>query len=70
MTFRNSIKILFSNFNIVWKMFFYFLIFFACSAVLMYLCVKPIIDMVDAAGFFARFMGMYTDFLSSLNLRL
>lgn len=68
MTFKNSIKILFSNFNLVWKMLLFFVVVFAVMAFALYLIVEPIIQMIDAAGFFARFVDLYTDFLSSLNL--
>lgn len=68
MVFRNSIKILFSNFNLVWKMIVYLLLFFICSGFVVYLCVSPIIEMIDGAGFFNRFVELYTDFMTSLNL--
>lgn len=68
MAFKNSIKILFSNFNLVWKMLLYFVLIFIAVGVLGYFCVSPIIQLIDAGGFFNRFMELYTDFLASLNL--
>ncbi|MGN0961062.1 MAG: hypothetical protein ACI4PF_02545 [Christensenellales bacterium] len=68
MTYKNSIKILFSNFNIVWKMALYLLLLFAFLAFVIYLFISPIVEMINTAGFFNRFVELYTDFLTSLNL--
>ena len=68
MLYKNSIKLLFSNFNIVWKMMLYFLVVFVISGGLIFLFVNPIIKMVEDAGFFSQFVDLYADFLSTLNL--
>lgn len=68
MTFKNSVKILFSNFNIVWKTLLYLLLLFVFVGVVVFLLASPIVEMVDTAGFFNRFVDLYTDFLTSLNL--
>lgn len=70
MTFKNSVKILLSNFNIVWKMLLYFLMLFVFLAFVIYLFISPVIQMINTAGFFERFVELYTDFLSSLNLTM
>lgn len=68
MTFKNSVKILFSNFNIVWRTLLYLLLLFVFFGVVLYLLATPIVQMIDTAGFFNRFVDLYTEFLSSLNL--
>lgn len=68
MIFKNSIKILFSNFSIVWKMVLYFLLALALSAGLLFLFVNPILKSIESAGFFEEFVELYSDFLTNLNL--
>lgn len=68
MLFKNSIKILFSNFNIVWKMMLYLLLAFLFWGLVIFLLATPIVKMIDTAGFFNRFVDLYTEFLTSLNL--
>lgn len=68
MIFRNSVKILFSNFNIVWKLILYFLFVFLLTASLLYLFVSPIIKMIVDAGFLKILIEVYYNFMSSLNL--
>lgn len=68
MVFKNSIKILFSNFNLVWKMLLYLLVWCVFFGIVVYLFARPIVEMIDTAGFFNRFVDVYTDFLTSLNL--
>lgn len=68
MIYKNSIKILFSNFNLVWKMVLYFFLFFFAIGVLVYLCVNPVIQMIDHAGFFARVVDLYTEMLTTVNI--
>ena len=68
MIFRNSVKVLFSNFNIVWKLILYFLFVFLISASLLYALISPIIKMIVDAGFFKILVELYYNFLSTLNL--
>ena len=68
MIFKNSIKILFSNFSNVWKMILYFLFVFAVSTGLLFLFVNPILKTIDNAGFFDRFVELYSNFRTNLDL--
>lgn len=68
MVYKNSIKLLFSNFNLVWKMALYFVIVFAICAGLLFLSLNPIYRMINEAGFINELVDLYTNFLSSLNL--
>lgn len=68
MIFKNSIKILFSNFSNVWKMMLYFLLVFAVSGGLLFLFVNPILKTIENAGFFDKFVELYSNFLNNLNL--
>lgn len=68
MLFKNSVKILFSNFNIVWKMMLYLILALFFWGIVIYLLATPIVEMIDTAGFFNRFVDLYAEFLTSLNL--
>lgn len=68
MRYKNSIKIVFSNFNIVWKSILYFLLFFAVVAGLLYLAINPIYSLLENSGFTQSVLEVYTEFLTSLNL--
>lgn len=68
MRYKNSIKIVFSNFNIVWKSMVYFLQFFVVIAGLLYLAINPIFSLLEKSGFVANFLDVYSGFLKSLNL--
>jgi len=67
MLYKNSLKILFSNFNIVWKSIIYFLLVFSGSAFLIYLCINPVYKLMVQNGIIEEFLEIYTDFLTSLN---
>lgn len=68
MLYKNSIKILFSNFHIVWKSILYFLIVFLVSIGLLYLCINPIFLTLKESGIISEAVGIYTEFMTSLNL--
>ncbi|MBQ7351615.1 MAG: hypothetical protein IJW59_01940 [Clostridia bacterium] len=68
MIYKNSIKILFSNFGLVWKMLLYFFLVFSGAVLLVYLLMSPVVKIIDHAGFFNQIVDLYTDFLKSLNL--
>lgn len=67
MRYKNSIKIVFSNFNIVWKSMLYFLTVLLCVSGLMYFAVNPIFELLKSSGFVDNVVGSYTEFLTSLN---
>ena len=68
MLFKNSVKILLSNFNIVWKMALYFIVVFALCIAGLYFLISPILEIIGEAGFFSQIIDLYSDFLSNLNL--
>ena len=68
MTYKNSIKILFSNFNIVWKTMLYYLIcFFLCVGAIIW-CLSPIYKILNNAGFLKIIVELYTDFIETFDL--
>lgn len=68
MLYKNSIKIVFSNFEIVWKSLLYHLLIGAISVFFMYLCINPIYELLESVGFIGNIVDIYTDFVTSLNL--
>lgn len=68
MLYKNSIKILFSNFNIVWKSIIYYLLSFVACIGLIFLCLNPVYKILDNSGFWTMIVDSYTNFLSSLDL--
>lgn len=68
MNYRNSVKILFSNFDHVWKMALYFLLLSVVSIFLLYLSISPMYLMLENSGVIEELLQVYTNFLSSLNL--
>jgi len=67
MLYKNSLKILFSNFNIIWKSVLYFLITALISMVLLYLCVNPVYKLLLNNGVVDEAINIYSDFMASLN---
>ena len=68
MIYKNSIKILFSNFDIVWKNILYYILVFLITGGLCYICINPIYKLLSAGGLVTDFLNVYSDFLSNLNL--
>ena len=68
MLFKNSLKILFSNFGLAWKSIVYFLIVGLISGLGIYLSLIPVVELLSENGYFASFVELYTDFITSLNL--
>jgi len=69
MIYKNSIKILFSNFNIVWKSLLYYLFTFLISVTLIILCLNPIYQILNNEGLINRIVELYTDFITTLDLK-
>lgn len=67
MLFKNSLKILFSNFNIVWKSILYFILVFSGCTFLIYLCVNPVYKLLVSNGLIDEVVNIYTNFITSLN---
>lgn len=68
MIYKNSIKILLSNFDIVWKTMLYYLLVFAITIGLGYLCINPIYILLNNSGFITNITTIYSDFITHLNL--
>lgn len=68
MLYKNSIKILLSNFNIVWKSMLYYFLVFAVNIFLIILCINPVYKLLLNSGFINNCIDVYGDFLTSLNL--
>ena len=68
MRYKNSIKIVFSNFNIVWKSMLYFLLVAIGIGAILYFAIAPIYELLREAGFVLEVLEVYTNFLTSLNL--
>lgn len=68
MIFKNSIKILFSNFNIVWKTLVYLLLVFLLTGIGAYFSLRPIYELLVSSGLIEAISDIYTSFITSLNL--
>ena len=68
MIYKNTIKILFSNFSLVWKMMLYFLLVFAVSGGLLFMFINPILKTIESAGFFESFVDLYSSFVTNLDI--
>ena len=68
MLYKNSIKVLFSNFVNVWKAILYFMLIVALSGFLIFLCINSIFKMLQDSGLFNDVATIYSDFLTNLNL--
>ena len=67
MLYKNSVKILFSNFSLVWKSLIYFLSLFLVVVGLLVAILHPIYQLLTEAGFVSKLVEVYTDFLSSMD---
>ena len=68
MIFKNSIKILFSNFSIVWKSLVYLFFISLISVVCAYFSLRPIYELLATSGLFESISDIYTSFITTLNL--
>ena len=68
MLYKNAFKLVLSNNNLIWKV----LLFFAINALvvfgLLYAFSLPIINVLNANGFFEGVKNVYVDFVTNLNL--
>ena len=46
----------------------YFFSFFITACILLYLCINPVVRLIDHAGFFVEWVELYSNFMTSLNL--
>lgn len=68
MLFKNSFKIMFSNFHLTWKSLIYHLFVFSLTCLLMYLAFNPIYSTLVDVGFARSVADVYNNFIESLNL--
>lgn len=68
MLYKNTIKMIFSNFNIVWKLLAYLMITFLISAIPTFFFIKPILDVVSSAEGFKSLATLVEEFSSNFNL--
>ena len=68
MLYRNTFKLMFSNSNLIWKLFLYFVISFAFILGLAFVVGLPIYRVLVSEGFFVSIGDTYYQFISSLNL--
>lgn len=68
MIYKNTLKITLSNFDIVWKTIIYYLLVFALTGVLSFLCLEPIYKILVQSGFVENLTNAYSNFLTNLNL--
>lgn len=68
MLFKNSIRILFSNFSLVWKTLLYLLICVAVLAGASYFAAVPVFKLLATNGFFDIVRNSFANFVTNLNL--
>lgn len=68
MMYKNSIRILFSNFNLVWKVMLYTLITLAVIGGLAYVSAVPVFNVLANNGFFNLIKDVFEGFVTNLNL--
>ena len=69
MMYKNSVKLLFSNFSLVWKTLLYNLIIIGIVGVLAYFSAVPVYDVLKLNGFFESVHDIFANFVENLNLR-
>ena len=65
MIFRNSMRLLFSNFSNVWKLLLYYVVCVALSALVCWWFVQPIVVKLSNAGVFASISNLFSSLFSS-----
>ena len=68
MIYKNTLKILISNFDIIWKSIIYYVFVYGVTIVLGYLCLSPIYKILVDSGFIDNIANVYSNFLTNLNL--
>ena len=70
MTFKNSFKILLTNFSLVWKVLVFLILCTVVLGTLVYFTLKSVVLMLVDSGVLNVFVEAYTYFLTDLNLTL
>lgn len=68
MMYKNTIKLLFSNFRAVWNILIFLIIATLLSGLLSFIFCSPIINALTDGGLFIEISNTYTSFVTSLNL--
>ena len=68
MMYRNTFKLIISNFNLVWKILLYLLFSSVCVLGLAYACSLPIINLLHEQGIVTMFVDLFKEFSHSFNV--
>ncbi len=68
MMFKNTFRLLFSNFHIVWKILLYMLLVLVTTAFIAYFACLPIVNQLMRGGFFDGVGVAYNSFLTNTNI--
>ena len=68
MMYKNTIKLILTNFNLVWKILAYLILSSLCVLGLVYACSLPIVNVLKANDVFINISVMFSEFGSSLNI--
>lgn len=69
MIYKNSIKVMMSNFTLVSKILMFMVLHFAIVFGISYMFLLPILELLSNQGLFANAQSFYMDFLQNLNLQ-
>ena len=68
MMYKDTFKLLLSNFHLVWKILAYVFISTLCVIGLAYACSLPILKVLEAEGVVGQFTSLFVDFSKSFNI--
>lgn len=68
MMYKNTFRLIFSNFNLVWKILLYLIFSSLCVVGLTYACSLPIINVLQTEGVIENFTSLFTDFSINFNI--
>ena len=68
MLYKNTIKMIFSNFNMVWKLLAYLLIIFLVTAIPSFFLITPIFNRISSAEGFKSLITLVKEFSTDFNL--
>lgn len=68
MMYKNTMKLIFTNFNLVWKILAYLILSWLCVIGLLYACSLPIINVLNEQGVLASIADMFNNFGTNLNV--
>ena len=68
MMYKNTFKLIFSNFNLVWKILAYLIISSLCVIGLIYACSLPIVNVLQTEGVLPGIANLFTEFGTDFNV--